>query len=166
MNYPTHTKVLALDLGTTTGFALLASGIVYSGSEDFTRYKGCKSKAADHIGQTILDFHKWLREEIQNNRPDCLAYESVYRWSSSDAAKTYGALRGILLLNAAAYRLPVFGYSPTHIKKYWTGKGNADKSAMVKVTKTRFPDLTTSDDNECDAIALLHLHLNQTLAPK
>ena len=161
-----NTKILAIDLGTHTGFAISANGMINSGSVDFSRYKGCKSKPADHIGGTFLSFDQWIKNMLPVFKIDCIAYESVMRWSSSDAAKTYGGLRGIMLARAAKANIPCLGYSVTHIKKFWTGKGTADKDAMVAETKKRFPDLPLSGDNEADALALIHLHINQTQEPK
>lgn len=157
-----HTKILSLDLGTHTGFAISANGIIESGSVDFSRYKGSKSKQAEHIGQPILIFHEWLGKIISNDKPDCIVYEAVYRWMSSAAAIAYGSYHGSLMNHAAKNDIPVFGYSPTHIKKFWTGKGNSKKDAMMSETRRRFPALDLKDDNQADAIAILHLHINQT----
>jgi crossover junction endodeoxyribonuclease RuvC len=155
-------RVLALDLATQTGFALSAAGIITSGSVSFKRFTGSKRVQAEHVGQPMLNFQRWLRTRIQEDKPEAIAYEDVFRWMSSDAAKTFCGLRALLLLNCAYYQIPVFGYSPTHIKKFWSGKGNADKALMIATTVARFPETVNADDNECDAIALLHLHLNQT----
>lgn len=157
-------RVIALDLATTTGYALAAGGVfVHSASISFARDKGTKTRPAEHIGQPMLNFQRWLRQRIQEDKPTAFAFEDVFRWSSSDAAKVFCGLRGILMLNAAYYDLPVFGYAPGHVKKYWTGNGNADKALMVAQTITRLPELATKDmdDNEADAVAILHLHLNQ-----
>lgn len=40
------------------------------------------------------------------------------------------------------------------IKKYATGKGNASKDQMIAAIQAR--DHTPADDNEADALALLH----------
>lgn len=161
----TLTRVIALDLATTTGYALAAGGVfVHSASCSFKRHLGNKSMPAEHIGQPMLNFQRWLRQRIQEDKPTAFAFEDVFRWSSSDAAKVFCGLRGILMLNSAYYGIPVFGYSPGHVKKFWTGNGNADKALMVAQTITRLPELAAKDmdDNEADAVAILHLHLNQT----
>tara|TARA_R110000824_G_scaffold106076_1_gene250678 strand:- start:82 stop:588 length:507 start_codon:yes stop_codon:yes gene_type:complete len=157
-----NTKILSIDLGTHTGFAISANGIIESGSVDFSRYKGCKSKPADHIGGTFLSFDQWIKNVIPVFKIDCIVYESVMRWSSGDAAKIYGGLRGIMLSRAAKMGIPVYGYGVTHIKKFWTGKGNSKKPAMIAETKKRYPGITLTGDDEADAIAILHLHINQT----
>jgi len=159
-------KILALDLGTQTGFALSANNIITSGSVSFARYAGCKSKPADHIGASILFFHRWLRGRITDDKPTTIAFEAVYRWSSSSAARAYGAFRGVMLLNAAAVDLPCYGYSPTQIKKFYTGNGNAKKESMIKETARRFPEIDLADDNQADALAILSLHQSQTKEPK
>ncbi len=152
-------NTLALDLGTTTGFALHASGITTSGSVSFARYAGCKSKPADHPGETFLKFQRWLRERIQVDKVGRIVFENVYRWSSGDAAKAYCGYRGVMYLNAAYYRLEVTAVNQVHIKKHWTGKGNADKAAMIAETLRRFPSLELSSSDEADAIAILDLYL-------
>jgi crossover junction endodeoxyribonuclease RuvC len=57
--------------------------------------------------------------------------------------------------------------TPTALKRYATGKGNASKGAMIDATARRFPNVDTgADDNRCDALwlaAMGHDHLGQPL---
>jgi Holliday junction resolvasome RuvABC endonuclease subunit len=54
---------------------------------------------------------------------------------------------------------------PATLKRYATGKGNANKGQMIEATTRRAPDVDTAgDDNRCDAFwlaALGHDHLGQ-----
>lgn len=63
--------------------------------------------------------------------------------------------------------IPVAEVAPTCLKRYATGKGNANKGAMVEATTRRFPDVQTNgDDNRCDALLLAamgHDHLGTPL---
>ena len=43
---------------------------------------------------------------------------------------------------------------PSSAKRYMTGKGNADKPAMVSAVQRAFPALIVTDDNEADAITM------------
>lgn len=156
MNHTNTTaRILALDLATTCGWALVAAGVITSGSQDFHSRPGKGSP-----GDQFARFENWLKERIRDDKPEAIAYEEVYRWMSSSAAHVFCGFRAILLMNAR--RLPVVchPYAPNVIKKAWTGKGNADKAAMMAETMRRFPDLDLTDDNQSDAIALLHLHLD------
>lgn len=160
--YPTACRILAIDIGTQTGFAQLANGVLTSGNIGFHRYKGSQSVKADHDGQPYLSMHKWLRGLISQDKPEVIVYEEVYRWMSSDAARTFCAYRSQILLLGAYYDVPCVGYSPTEIKKHWTGGGRADKAAMRAAMIQRLPALKEiRDDNQIDAIAILHLHLQR-----
>jgi Holliday junction resolvasome RuvABC endonuclease subunit len=51
------------------------------------------------------------------------------------------------------------GYSSQEIKKFATGKGNANKAAMIEAAKNKL-DYPGKDDNEADALWLLELAIN------
>lgn len=153
------TKILALDLATTCGWAVSANGVITSGSQCFTRYHGSKSRPQDHLGMPYSQFRNWLADKLHTDKPDQIAYEEVMRWGGASAAHCFGGFRGIMLDLACRYNgIPCFGYVPTAIKKYWAGKGNADKDDMVAATLLKYPNLDLSDDNEADALAILSLH--------
>lgn len=153
-------RILALDLATVCGHATHANGITTSGSQDFTRYTGCKSRPPEHPGASFAMFRRWLHEKLRQDKPGAIVYEEVRRWMSANAAHAFCGYRGIMLEAGCLFTLPCYGYSPTAIKKHWTGKGTADKPAMIAETRRRFPELDLTDDNEADALAILHLHLS------
>lgn len=163
MTHPnTSARAIALDLATTTGFALIGSGIITSGSQYFgTKIK--KGQPHPPAGLQFAQFENWLKTRLRDDKPNEIAYEEVFRWMSSSAAHVFCGLRAIMLKEALRHQVPCFAYSPTTIKKYWTGMGNAKKDAMVATTIMRFPELDLASDDEADAIALLHLHLYETM---
>lgn len=61
-----------------------------------------------------------------------------------------------------AYGLPVHGYISTVVKRYATGKGKPDKPSMTAWARKTCGKCW--DDNEADALAVLHLHLSQAPA--
>lgn len=153
-------NVLALDLSTTTGFALSAAGVITHGVADFTRYKGCKSRAAQHDGRTYLNFQRWLRERIALDKPALIVFEEpMGNFKSAAARNVVVGLRGILMSTAAYYDIRVIGIAQTKLKKWATGKGNAKKEAMHTAARARWPDERFADDNAVDAFLLLQLHL-------
>jgi crossover junction endodeoxyribonuclease RuvC len=61
-----------------------------------------------------------------------------------------------------AEQTPVVEVPPAALKKYATGKGNANKGAVIDATARRFPDIDTgADDNRCDALWLAHMGIDQ-----
>lgn len=145
--------ILALDLATQTGWAYRSAGLTSSGSEGF------KLKKNDGPGVRFLKFRSWLRDQIEIIKPDVVVYEEVMRWSSGAAAKCYCGLLAILQTECEAKEIPYEGVHVGTIKKAATKIGNATKEQMIQAAK----DLgyKPKDDNEADAIHLLHYRYTQ-----
>jgi Holliday junction resolvasome RuvABC endonuclease subunit len=156
------TRILSLDLATVTGWATHGGGVTTSGSQDFSRYAGCKSRPADHAGAPYERLRRWLVDKIAADKPEMIAYEGAGYFKSAAAAQLCIGFRGVMLSVAAQHGIPLSVYAPSKVKQFWTGKGNADKDAMMAETQRRFPDLELTDSNEADALAVLHLHLSRT----
>jgi hypothetical protein len=144
----TRSIVLALDLATTTGWAMkLASG-VESGIVSFrpSRYDGG--------GIRYLRFHAWLDSMAQDVVDiGVVYYEEVRRHLSTDAAHVHGGLLATLTSWCEQQSVPYQGVPVGTIKRFITGKGNADKQAVIEAVRAR--GYRPSDDNEADAIAIL-----------
>jgi hypothetical protein len=141
--------VLALDLGTTTGWAMqLADGAIVSGTVSFRpgRYEGG--------GMRFLRFRSWL-EEMLRSAPGLATvhFEEVRRHVGTDAAHIYGGFLAHLAAWCEMKMIPYQGVSVGTIKRHATGKGNADKQAVIAAIKSR--GFAPTDDNEADAIAIL-----------
>ena len=149
------TTILALDLGTTTGWALRGSdGHITSGSESFRpqRFEGG--------GMRFLRFKRWLTEIKQSCEViDCLHFEEVRRHVSTDAAHAYGGFLATLTAWCEHHQIPYQGVPVGTIKKHATGKGNAGKDEVTASVTAR--GHAPGDDNEADALALLHWAIAQ-----
>ncbi|PPU90998.1 crossover junction endodeoxyribonuclease RuvC [Xanthomonas albilineans] len=145
-----NTTILALDLGTRTGWALQHSdGTITSGTEPFTpqRFEGG--------GMRFLRFKRWLNEVLSTANPIHTVYfEEVRRHAGVDAAHAYGGFMGHLTAWCEHHQIPYQGVPVGTIKKHATGKGNASKDDMIASARRR--GHTPIDDNQADALALLH----------
>lgn len=142
-------QLLALDLGTTTGWALRgAGGMISSGSASFKpgRFEGG--------GMRFLRFTRWLDELASQAPIKAIWFEEVRRHVGTDAAHVYGGLMATLTAWAELRGIPYEGVPVGSIKKHATGKGNASKAEMIEAAKAK--GFRPSDDNEADAIAILH----------
>ena len=141
--------ILALDLGTTTGWAIrTAEGVILSGTVSFrpSRYDGG--------GMRYLRFRTWLEELAEDaGGLTSVWFEEVRRHAGTDAAHTYGGFLATLTSWCEQRCLPYQGVPVGTIKRHATGKGNADKPAMLAAARAR--GFSPADDNEADAIALL-----------
>jgi len=147
--------ILALDLGTTTGWALRTyDGVITSGTQNFRpqRFEGG--------GMRFLRFKRWLAEIKQScDAIDWLHFEEVRRHVSTDAAHAYGGFLATLTSWCEHHRIAYQGVPVGTIKKHATGKGNAGKEDMIAAMRAR--GHSPVDDNEADALALLHWALDQ-----
>jgi Holliday junction resolvasome RuvABC endonuclease subunit len=149
----THT-LLALDLGTTTGWALRApDGSITSGSECFRpqRFEGG--------GMRFLRFKRWLAELHGHAAIGALYFEEVRRHVSTDAAHAYGGFLATLTAWCEHHGIPYSGVPVGTIKKHATGRGNASKDDVIAAI--RAAGFSPADDNEADALALLRWALEQ-----
>ena len=165
--------ILALDLGTTTGWALRsANGPVAHGFVSF------KSQRFEGGGMRYLRFGRWLADMLalsgqqsgsqtgsQTNLTGSGAvyFEEVRRHLGVDAAHVYGGLLATLTAWCEHHQIPYQGVPVGTIKRHATGKGNAGKAEVIAAMKALGHPVT--DDNEADALALLHWALAQGADP-
>ena len=142
-------SILALDLGTTTGWALSGyDGLITSGTASF------RPGRFDGGGMRYLRFTNWLGELDRLSGPvGAMCFEEVRRHAGTDAAHVYGGLMATLTAWAELRGVPYQGVPVGTIKRHATGKGNAPKEAMIAAARAR--GFTPADDNEADAIAIL-----------
>lgn len=140
-------NTIALDLGTTTGFAIkMVDGAVISGTQSFRpqRFEGG--------GMRYLRFVRWL-DELARHKPMRIYFEEVRRHAGTDAAHIYGGLMAHLTGWCEHYQVPYQGVPVQTIKKHATGRGNASKDMVIAAIKSM--GYSPADDNEADALALL-----------
>jgi len=141
--------ILALDLGTTTGWALRSHDrLITSGTVSF------RPGRFDGGGMRYLRFTNWLTEIDRLSGPiAAIWFEEVRRHAGTDAAHIYGGLMATLTSWAELRGVPYEGVPVGTIKRHATGKGNAPKEAMIAAARAR--GFSPADDNEADAIAIL-----------
>ena len=146
--------ILALDLGTTTGWAMLCDGTITSGSQSF------KPQRFEGGGMRFLKFKRWLAETryCAEWGIDAVYFEEVRRHAGVDAAHAYGGFLAHLTAWCEHHQIPYQGVPVGTIKKSACGKGNASKEEMVE--KARAIVKNVSDHNEADAIHILMYAIN------
>lgn len=147
---PSDALILALDLGSAMGWALrVADGTIVSGTEVFRQDRWSGG------GLRYLRFRHWLGEvATMAGGIGLVVYEEVRRHAGTDAAHVYGGFLATLTAwcedRSVAYEaVPVGTW-----KRFATGKGNAGKDAVIAAMKAKGHQ--PADDNEADALALLH----------
>jgi hypothetical protein len=152
---PFHQTILALDLGQKTGWAVRnRDGAIASGVQEFRpgRFEGG--------GMIWLRFRSWLQEvDERTGGVGVVVFEEVVAHRGVAASHCYAGFLAHLTAWAEANKIPYQGVPVGTIKRHVTGKGNADKQAVIAAVRAL--GFEPQDDNEADALALLHWALAQ-----
>ena len=96
-----------------------------------------------------------MKEIHEAENLDVIVYERVAGFHSNaliSSAKLVAVIETFCMDNGINYR----AYSASEIKKFATGKGNANKTKMVEAAKEKYGYMGVND-NEADALHILHL---------
>ncbi len=145
-----HRTMLALDLGTSTGWALrTADGLITSGTLSL------RPGRFDGGGMRYLRFSGWLGELDRLSGPvAAIWFEEVRRHAATDAAHVYGGLMATLTAWAELRGVPYQGVPVGTWKRRLCGKGNASKGEVIEAVIANGFSPASSD--EADALAILH----------
>jgi len=142
--------LLALDLGTSTGWAMRADdGRIVHGTIEFRpgRFEGG--------GMRFLRFGRGL-DEVRETAPGGIAeihFEEVRRHRGVDAAHVYGGLMATLTAWCERHSIPYSGVPVGTWKRPLTGKGNADKAKVMEAITAR--GFTPDGQDDADALGIL-----------
>ncbi|OPC53437.1 crossover junction endodeoxyribonuclease RuvC [Elizabethkingia bruuniana] len=140
-------KILALDIATTSG---------YSSSSGESGTFNCSFKKGESGSIRLLRFRNKVNELLDLIKPEVVAYErSAGR--NTHSIKTQSEMIGVLTLMLEDKNIQYASYSPSEVKKFFTGKGNASKELMVETAKKKYPEIEILDDNHADSLAILEL---------
>lgn len=141
-------RLLAIDLGTRTGWAMRTSSDATA--HGWVDFRGGRFEGG---GMRFLRFGRWLDELHAAKQFDEVAFEEVRRHLGVDAAHVYGGLMAVLTAWCEAKQIPYRGIPVGTIKRAATGKGNAGKAEVMAAVRAKgFP---VHDGNEADAVAIL-----------
>jgi len=147
---PTPPVILALDLGQKTGWAVRnRDGAIASGVQEFRpgRFEGG--------GMIWLRFRGWLQEiDETSGGVGVVVFEEVVAHRGVTASHCYAGFLAHLTAWGEANKIPYRGVPVGTIKRHVTGKGNADKAAVIGAVRRL--GFAPADDNEADALALLN----------
>lgn len=141
-------KVLSLDLGQRTGWAVASNGIL----EDSGVHSLFDAKYKDFTdGERFHAFYQFL---MNYDDVDMIIFEQVAGGTKGRQTVLYNGYRATLLLFAQMFCVPVVPLAVGTIKKAVTGAGNASKQDVIDCVRAL--GHPTFDDNEADAIAAFY----------
>ena len=151
-------RVLALDLATRTGWALLLGDTLSTG---FVRFGRSGKGDRDRL-RAIEEWLPGILLPIACDQGD-LVYE-LTGFGFRNSIRISGHLEAFLIRAADTFGIPenrVCTYTPMQAKKSATGSGAASKEKVLLAMRERWGKPDLDDKDESDALALLHHHLLQ-----
>ena len=138
-------NILSLDPANLCGWKTkFASGVI-----------NCVSRGYKSKGMKFIKFRAEVKKLIIDSGINIVVYEKPGgRFFSG--VRSHANYEGVLLELCNELKVEFKEYSAGEIKKYATGKGNANKFDVMLSVMQRWNE-TPEDDNEADAIALYYL---------
>ena len=128
--------ILGIDPGTaTTGFGIIKVPDDILGREfdygiELITY-GNISTSKDHLAQDrLLQIHRELKGVIAKYKPELIVIELLFFGANTRTAIAVGQARGVIMLAAAEYRVPIHEYTGPQVKLMVAGSGRADKNQV------------------------------------
>ena len=162
-------STLALDLGTTTGWAVWNNGIIQSGSWllGTPRELRQQRKAGDERRGDLrfLRLREKISATIAEHGIEQIVFEDVLFLSSQAQSQLWASLRAAVW--CFAERMPLDCVHTGTLKMFATGCGNAQKEAMVAALGALSApwNRSVTDDNEADALWILRWKWAQQESP-
>ncbi len=157
-------RILGIDPGT---------GICGFGVVDFVTHKKPRMVTAGVIAtpahtplaDRLLDIYDSMHQIIEETHPDQVSIEKLYFNQNITTGITVAEARGVVILVARQFELPIFEYTPLQIKQTLTGYGRAKKKEMQEAVRQylEMKEIVKPDD-AADALAAAITHALMTRA--
>ncbi|OGY43654.1 MAG: crossover junction endodeoxyribonuclease RuvC [Candidatus Buchananbacteria bacterium RIFCSPHIGHO2_02_FULL_40_13] len=99
---------------------------------------------------------------INKYKPNFMSLEQLFFCTNTKTIIAVGEARGVILLTAAKYKLPVKEFTPLQVKQGITGYGQADKKQVQRMVKTILKLKTLPEpDDAADALAIAICAINK-----
>lgn len=150
------TRVLALDIATTVGFAV-------DGPEEWKPLTGAVRFAAsgDDYGRAYAGLDQWLFEFIGLHRPDVLAFEAplivggrtgTTRRTNAHTVRLLFGLAAVAEMVGSRAGLPVYECHIQTVRRHFVGNGRAQKPEVMARCRALGWEVATNDAADAAAI--------------
>ena len=146
-------KIIGIDPGLScTGFGIIE---VSENDKSIIDYGVVKTDSKDPLCDRLKVLHEDLEYIIKKYKPTVMSIEQIFYGKNVKSALLLGHARGIPMLLASIYKLPLYEFSPRRIKQSLTGNGNSTKEQVqFMVKKVLLMDELPQPVDASDALAI------------
>ena len=148
-------------LGIDPGYAIVGFGIVgyTKGKFSVIEYGSVTTPAHVKTELRLSEIYDGICELCEKYRPDALSIEELFFNSNAKTAVNVCQARGVILLAATKYGIPIYEYTPLQIKQSVTGYGRAEKQQVISMVTTLLSlPAPPKPDDTADALAAAICH--------
>ncbi|PIR42659.1 crossover junction endodeoxyribonuclease RuvC [candidate division WWE3 bacterium CG_4_9_14_0_2_um_filter_35_11] len=151
--------IMGIDPGTAkTGYGVIE--VSTSASMKLLDYGRIVTSKDNLMSERLLKIYNSSVELVKKHSPDILVIERLFFNTNVKTALTVGQARGIHILVAGKFKLPVFEYTALEAKMVLTGYGRSEKEAVrEKVAEYLGEDILKKkgiDASDALAMAICH----------
>ena len=95
-----------------------------------------------------------LSEVIETYQPVEAAIEKTFLNSNPATSLKLSMARGVVILSAGHFGIPLFEFEPNKVKKALVGVGHADKNQIGTMVKILLPGCQPKNNDAADALAM------------
>ena len=156
-------------LGIDPGYAIVGYGVIdYDNYDSFhvAAYGAITTEPNMSFEKRLEKIYDDLNYVINRTHPEVLAIEKLYFTNNKTTGIGVGEARGVILLCASQFGLPVYEYTPNEIKLSVTGYGKAEKKQVMELTKylLGLKEVPKPDDTaDALAVAICHAHTTRSV---
>lgn len=147
-------RILGIDPGT----GICGFGVIENGTKAID-YGVISTPPRTPLPERLLDIYNSLHEIIDQNQPEVMAIEKLFFKQNITTGISVAEARGVCLLVAKQYNLPIFEYAPNQIKKAICGYGQAHKPQVQEMVRVQLGlKSVPQPDDAADALAVAIVH--------
>lgn len=150
-------RILGIDPGT----GILGFGVIEGDSHSPKMVDAgvIRTKVHQPEPERLEIIYNSLHEIIDATKPHVVSVEKLFFARNVTTAMSVAQARGVVLLVAKQYSLPIFEYTPMQIKMALTGYGKADKKQVQEMVRVILKLREVPKPDDCaDALAAALTH--------
>lgn len=152
-------------IGIDPGYAIVGVGVVEHLGNKFRtlEYNAITTPAGMNTVDRLKKIYDRMVMYIEKYKPDAVAIEELFFNSNQKTAINVAQARGVLMVAAANYKIPISEYTPLQVKQSITGYGRAEKKQMQNMVKIILGlNVIPKPDDAADALALAICHAHSS----
>ncbi len=148
-------------LGIDPGYAIVGFGVLDYDGYKFTpvHFGAITTKANSDFNLRLKTIFDDMNTVIEQFKPDALSIEKLFFNTNQKTVINVAEARGVILLSATNFGIPVYEYTPLQVKQSVVGYGQAEKKQVMEMTRKILKlSAVPKPDDTADALAIAICH--------